>query len=932
MKTIYSRGLCRGAMVGLASLFLGLTCAFGQSSTGTLVGRVTDDSSKLALAGARVSIVGTPLETFTDQGGDFLLANVPAGSTTVTFSYVGYPALTLTVEVPAGQTTRLNGVFGAGEVVAMEALKVTGSEVGTARALNEQLAASTYTNIVASDAIGQFLDKNVAEVLQRVPGVDIARDKGEGRFVIIRGLDPIFLGVSMNGIRLSSAEKAARSSALDVMSSNLIASIDAIKVTTPDMETDALGSVNIKTHSGFETEGESGMITAGAGYAHQLNKRGGYSTAAYYTNQFLGGKLGIAVAVAADDRKSSTFSEPQTTIWSLVKSPTDGNMHWLLGGQDFRDYDSNRWRQGGSVSLDYKFNSRSRVWFRFLSSSYRQNNEQWLTTINYGAGTIQALDDTSATVTLPSKQILKSETQIVNNKRISSFVGGWNFTNGPWTNDLTLGYTTGKYTRPTCQIAFSNTGSTKLSYQFTDSYHNVVSQVSGPDIGSPASYSFSTKSGYSNTTSNMHERTVRDDLRYNFDVNGRPTYLKFGMEYRNKYNNLDTSKWAITSIPWTLANEILPGYDTRTNLGGFNNFMIRQEAVQSFYQLQGSYGISLTPSTTYGGAFQAEENITAAYAMGGMTLGKLKVMTGARFENTVFDMLGWQYDSTTSVATPVSYHTNYNNVLPSLVFTYDLAPRTILRASLSTNLARQDYSNTAPGRAINDGARTVQQGNASLPALTSVNWDASIEHYYSPMGGTALAFYYKSIKNFAYLAQAGNDPSTGYLLTTYLNGPSAWVYGVEASWTQRLGFLPRPFNGLGCSVSGILGDSEATYPTRPGEKIPFTGFAKVGGNAAVTYDYSGLHLRVAVHYHGKRLESGSTIGTDATQDQYEDKYYTVDFGSSYSFKQHWQVYLDLANLTNAPLKEYYGGTGGLKRIQTLELYGWSAEGGLRYTF
>ena len=931
-------GLGRGLIVGLVTLFLGLTWAYGQSTsgvkstTGNLVGHVSDESNKLALAGARVSVVGTELVGFTDQGGDYQIQDVPAGHDTVIVTYVGYPAQTLTVDVLGGQTTKLNVPFGAGEVVAMEAVKVTGSEIGTARALNEQLAAPTYTNIIAADAIGQFLDKNVAEVLQRVPGIDIARDKGEGRFVIIRGLDPIYLGVSLNGIRLSSAEKAARSSALDDMSSNLIYSMDAVKVNTPDMETDALGSVNIKTHSGFETDGESGMFSLGSSYAHQLNKTGGYSGAAYYTNQYDGGKLGISVATAADDRKSSTFSEPETTIWSQVKSPTDGQQHWLLGGQDFRDYDSTRWRQGGSASLDYKLNGTSRIWFRFLASSYLEHNQQWLTEFNFGSGTIQALTDTTATVTLPKNTILKSETQIENNKRISSYVGGWNFTSGSWVNDVTLGYTTGKYTRPTAQIAFSNTGSTQVAYAFADTWHNNVTQLTGPDIGSPASYSLSTKSGYSNTTSNMHERTVRDDLRYSFDVNGKPTYLKFGVEYRNKYNNLDTSKWAITAIPWTLANEVYPGYDTRTNLGGFNNFRIRQEAVQSFYYLGPSYTQSLTVATTYGGAFQAEENITAAYAMGGMTVGKLKITAGARFEDTDFTMNGWQYDSTTKVVTPVTYNNDYNNVLPSVVFTYDLSPRTIARASWSNNLARPDYADTAPGRAINDSARTVQQGNPSLPPLTSMNWDASIEHYYSPLGAFSVAGFYKSIKNFAYLAQAGTDPSTGYLLTTYLSGPTASVYGFEAYWTQRLGFLPKPFDGIGVGLSGMIGSSEASYPIRPGEKIPFTGFSKEGGNAQITYDYSGLHLRAALHYHGARLDSGSTIGVDATQDEHEAAYYTIDAGASYTFRQHWQIYLNASNLNDAPLKTYYGGTGSYLRIDTYEHYGWSAEGGLRYTF
>ena len=929
----FATRLSRVFFACLIGLVLGATSALAQSTaTGSLTGRVTDATTKLALPGARVAVAGTNLEAFTDRGGYYELDNVPAGDVALNVSYVGYPAKTASGKVSTGVTTKLDVTFGE-EVVKMDAFLISTDAIGSARAFNNQRAAPTLTNIISSDAIGTLLDKNVAEALQRVPGVDIARDKGEGRFVIIRGLDPIYLGVSLNGIRAASAEKASRESALDVFPSNLVASMEVTKVTTPDMESDAIGSVNILTHTGLEQQGAYGMFTAGGSYAHQLDRKGGYTTAGNYGDTIMNGKLAFAIGLAADLRKSSTFSEPETTVWSQMTSPTDGLKHWILGGQDFRDYDSLRARQGATISLDYKLTETSKVWVRLLTSAYLERNEQWLTTFNFGGGTVQALTDTTASVTLPSKQILKSMTMIVNNKRSSSAVGGYEGKFGAFTEDLTLGYTAGKYTRPSLQVAFQNTGSTGITYNLSNPYDTVVTQTSGNDISSPASYSLSTKSGYSNTTSNMHEETVRDDLRYDFTAAGLPAYLKFGLEYRNKNNNLDTFKEGITAIPWTLnSGTIYPGNDIRTSVGHFQDFRIREETVESFYQTQSLYTQAMTPATTYGGAFVALEDISSAYLMGGVTYGKLKVMAGSRFEHTHFWIDGWQFDATTNVATPVIYVKNYDNALPSVVLTYEFTPQTIARASWSNTLARPDYQVTAPGRAVNDSARTVTQGNAELPPLTAVNWDASIEHYYSPLGMASLAVYYKTLQNFSYLAQAGTDPATGYLLTTYLTGPSAWVYGLEATWAQRLGFLPAPFNDFGIAASGLIGDSQASYPIRPGEKIPFTGFAKEQANIALTYDHGGFHARVALHYHGKRLESGSTIGTDATQDQYEAAYYTIDAGTSYTFGRHWQVYVNGANLNNAPLKEYYGGTGSLIRLQTYEVYGWSAEGGLRFIY
>ena len=686
MKNTYqSSGIraLRWLLLSVISLSVGLAGAFAQSKTGVLTGTVIDASSKLALSGARVSIADTGLETYTDQQGNYTLANVPAGKIMVTIGYVGYPEQTQPIEITPNAPNQLNTVFGSADrVVKMSEFKITGDVVGTARAINLQRAAPALTDIIASDLIGQLPDKNVAEALERVPGVDIARDKGEGRFVIIRGMDPIYGGVSINGVRIATAEKGTREAELDVLSSTFVANIQVNKVNTADMDPDDMGgSVDIRTRSGFDQEGAQAMISAGGNYAHQEDRKGGYNFAANYAESF-DGKLGVAIDLASEARPFTSFTEPVTT-WSQVKSPTDGLQHWIDNSQDFRHYDAKRWRDGITTSLDYKFSDASKIWIRYLRFiDYTEKNQQWLTTFPFGAGTVQALTDTTATVSIKANGLIKSEAQIANNKRMTSLVGGFDDTIGSWTNNLKVGYTTGKYTRPTLTLAYANTTATVVTYDFDGPYNNTVAQVSGPSIDVPSSYAFSTKSSYSATSSNMHEETVRDDLRDDFDLNGMPAFVKFGGEFRHKNNNLDTSKWAITSSPLTLANIVYPGNDIQYTMGGFPNFQIRQEAVQSFYQTQGSYGETLTPATTYGGAFQALEDISAGYVMGGLTVGKLKIMAGARLEATHFVIDGWQFDATTSVATPVTSSKDYGNVLPSAVFTYEFTPQTIARASV----------------------------------------------------------------------------------------------------------------------------------------------------------------------------------------------------------------------------------------------------------
>ena len=123
-----------------------------------------------------------------------------------------------------------------------------------------------------------------------------------------------------------------------------------------------------------------------------------------------------------------------------------------------------------------------------------------------------------------------------------------------------------------------------------------------------------------------------------------------------------------------------------------------------------------------------------------------------------------------------------------------------------------------------------------------------------------------------------------------------------------------------------------TYPTRPGEDLPFVGFAKEIANFSLTYYKNrGLKLTLGVEHHGPRMQVDSAIGANATQDLYEDSFTQVDFGSSYMFQNHWQAYFNAANITNAPLREYYGGTPW-KRLSQYEKYGPGFEAGLRWVY
>ena len=232
-------------MKRLQKFILILTClcaplAAQAQTTGTVSGRVTDAGTELPLAGVRVSIDATSLETYTGNDGFYLLSQVPLGDQSLTFSYVGYPSIDQTVVVLADGMTKADAIFGD-EVISMDQFVIKGVLVGTARAINQQRASDTLRNIVAADEIGNFPDENAAEALQRVPGLALYRDQGEGRYIIVRGVNYALNSVTLNGVKLASTESGDRGIALDVIPSDALSSVEVTKVATPDMDGEGFG-------------------------------------------------------------------------------------------------------------------------------------------------------------------------------------------------------------------------------------------------------------------------------------------------------------------------------------------------------------------------------------------------------------------------------------------------------------------------------------------------------------------------------------------------------------------------------------------------------------------------------------------------------------------------------------------------------------------
>jgi iron complex outermembrane receptor protein len=161
-------------------------------------------------------------------------------------------------------------------VDAPQTVVVTGMRAAMESALNKKREDNGMVDVIKAEDMGKFPDTNLADSLQRVPGVVIDRDAGEGRSITVRGLGQDFTRVRINGIEglattggTDSSGGANRSRGFDfnVFAAELFNSLTVRKSSSADIDEGSLGAtVDLQTTRPFDLKGFNAMFSAKAGY------------------------------------------------------------------------------------------------------------------------------------------------------------------------------------------------------------------------------------------------------------------------------------------------------------------------------------------------------------------------------------------------------------------------------------------------------------------------------------------------------------------------------------------------------------------------------------------------------------------------------------------------------------------------------------------
>jgi TonB-dependent receptor len=854
-------------------------------ATGAIAGQVVDEGGE-PLPGANVLIVGINRGVATGPDGSFRIANVPAETHEVRVSFLGYESQSQTVTVPTGE--RLRFVLEPAPIQG-EAVTVYGTLTrGQAKALNDQRNAVNVRTVVSTDKFSQYPDHNAAETVNRIAGVSVTRDQGEGEFVQIRSMSEQYNAQTINGQRMPAmGTGAGRSVGLDLIQSNLIERITVTKALTPDMDGDALGgAVDFALRqAGPEPEV---ILQLGGGYNNQeselprdIQGRGIQNGFGLVSQRFLDGQLGVLVG----------GSYSNTDRGSLFNS----RRYVAERGDERRrrrttDYDLNRERYGLIGNLDYRFDAANELDLTFNLNRYRDDEIRRQARYDLEDGEEQRRTRNRVEDQQMSFAKLRGTHQIGSAELVYS--GAW----ARAQEDLP-DRTEFRFVRDNPQLL-----------GLTPAEQGALNTRSTFEGLPPLTID---RAEYSPRYTAERSLTGTVDLAIPLNT-GRSATVKVGGKVERR--DRDFEEWEVTGRPTGTTPNVTVG-------GGDFPFPDVRFGDTQLADLNLSPALDSGDPATSAATYEAQETIVAGYAMNTTTWNDhLETLVGLRVEATQHDYL--------HVASGREGDGRYVTLLPSAHLTYRFTPNTLLRAAVSRGLSRPNYGNLVPFRSVDAGDQEIQQGNPDLEPAIAQNLDLMFEHYTSGLGFFSAGLFAKFFRD-PVVTQGTTELIDGeeFVVFQPVNGGGADLYGLELATTQSLAPLGvRALRWFGVDANYTYTYSRADFGDER-DDFPLVKSPEHVANVALTYDNSDLGLSAVIagayrSYLFEKFEGGLPI--------WEGSQFHLDASISYAFTERVATFLELNNLTNQPNEEIeFEPSRSISRLHEDEFYSWWGTLGVR---
>lgn len=957
-----------------ALLFVLFVFFAAYSKAATIKGRVLDALNGEPLPGASLLVIEMNKGVAAASDGSFRIPGLKPGEYQIQISFIGYETTLLKVIIVEKDEVIERTVELSNTGTELEEVEIRARAQGITLALSRQEAAPNIMNIVEAEQIQSFPDLNAADALARVSGISVQRDQGEGKYIQIRGTPANFTNFNVNGVQLPSPETGMRTVGMDIINSSQIQTLEVSKVLTPDMNADAIGgNVNLVTKRATTTQPEINALAA-IGYNNLRDTDNGELQFSYGNRE---GRIGFLV----NGNYMYTNQGADNIEFNYEKGVFFGdtgvdNYHIQYDNVQLRHYELTRQRTGLSTTIDYNFDEHSLIYVSGMFNRYIDDETRRRKVYN--------LDDATSEKSYLYGGIqhdVRHRTQIQNLSVIS--IGMEHKFN--WANiDYEFAWTRATEEQPDrLEAEFSNVGEAIfIRFDRSDPEYPKAT-FPNPDNALSAT-------DYENFEFDklILEEHLSEDINLNYKLNVQIPYkkgknegfVKFGsiIRTKDKTRNIVSQSYAayfeqsriypLPGPPLTLTR-VTDDFrdDNLLNQGYVMEAMPNADKMREFFEEYGNLfvfgdeGITETRELTFGEDYVATEDVYAYYAMAQQHIGKLMVLGGLRYEQTD---ITYQGNTITKISSGYfdSLYSNYDSRtqafwLPNIQFKYTLNKGTNIRAALTYSYARPNFDEVIPYRETVENDE-ISYGNPNLKYPEATNIDILAEKYWNGLNMVSGGVFYKKIDNFIFNNQFfgyEGDPRESnfdrYLIKVPLNGIEANVRGFEIQSQQMLRFLPGFTKNFGVFLNYTYTDSDALMQQRKSandftgdiifggdydvffesdgtERITLPGQAKHSLNMAFFYDTPKLYLKISANYNDEFLYS---LGVDEDLDEYYGEAWRVDFNGYYQFTNAFQLFADVRNITNEPLR-YYLGKSENGRVRQKEFYSYWARMGIRMKF
>jgi iron complex outermembrane recepter protein len=765
----------------------------------------------------------------------------------------------------------------ADEVSTEDEIVVTGFRASLDKALDVKRDSVAAVDAIVAEDIAKFPDQNLAESLQRIPGITIQRDGGEGRGITVRGLGSQFTRVRVNGMETvatsTDGASANRDRAFDfnVFASELFSSIVVHKTASAELDEGSLGAV-VDLNTGNPLAGKSGFtaaLSAQASY-NDLSDKTGPRVAGLLSWVNDAGTLGFAVSAAYSDQKTLEMGN-NSVRWAQARfDSVDGTPCWTTANSGgtyipstacdavslafhpriprYGEISHDKKRLGITGSIQFAPTDATKISLDGLYSSFKhQRRERWAEVLlrsnerSINVSDYEIDDDNNLISATLDDAWVRTEHYLRKAKTEFYQVGA------TWDQDVSDSFRftlLGGLSKSTASIPLETT----IVFDDRDAQDY---RYDYSDMGSPL-LTFGTSV---TTPSNFQLAEIRDrpsevvnkfrtaQLRTEWDVTDGLTVKAGGVYRRFDFSSIAFTRdtvvcgnggvdrvlgtltcspssafgpAAVYGFPVTPAlSEMFTLTKAGQPAGTTTEWLVANlDATTAFTNLYGR-----TPVLDAGNNRAVREEVTGGYlqfdAKGELGGLRYALNAGVRYVHTD------QTSSGLNSGTAVTVKRSYEDWLPSMNLALFPHDDIIIRAAVADVMTRPTLGNLTPGGSVDGFNYRINYGNPFLDPFRATSYDLAFEWYFAPQSIFSVALFKKDIASFPVATtSSGTFASTGLPLSVIPPSSPASINPEGQLWT-----ITSIGNGEGAKLKGVEISLQAPFKFLPGFLSNFGGIA-----------------------------------------------------------------------------------------------------------